>query len=115
VIVLDSSAVLASFFGEPGFERVDDALPEAMISVVNAIEVLTRLARDDHDIDRMAARLRATGVSFEPLELGAGADRLSARSIGTSPRVVLGRPVLPRAGDGPRAAGPHGRSGLGTA
>jgi ribonuclease VapC len=68
VIVLDSSAVLASFFGEPGFERVDDALPEAMISVVNAIEVLTRLARDDHDIDRMAARLRATGVSFEPLD-----------------------------------------------
>ncbi len=53
VIVLDSLALLATFFEEPGYEQVDAVLPEAMMSVVNAIEALGRLARAGQDVDLM--------------------------------------------------------------
>lgn len=44
-VVLDSSAVLALLFGEPGGEKVQELLPRAAISAVNVCEVLSRLAR----------------------------------------------------------------------
>jgi ribonuclease VapC len=68
VIVLDSSALLATFFEEPGYQQVDAVLSEAMMSVVNVAETLTRLVRDGRDADAMAARLATAGTSFEPLD-----------------------------------------------
>jgi ribonuclease VapC len=68
VIVLDSSALLATFFEEPGYQQVDAALPESMMSVVNVAETLTRLVRDGRDAEAMAARLATVGISFEPFD-----------------------------------------------
>jgi ribonuclease VapC len=85
VIVLDSSALLATFFEEPGYEQVDAVLPEAMMSVVNLAETLTRLVRD---ADAMAARLATAGISFEPLDwpqvITAAKLELSTRHLGLS-------------------------------
>lgn len=41
--VLDSSAILAELFREPGFERVAAARPGAAISAVNYSEVIAKL------------------------------------------------------------------------
>lgn len=41
--VLDSSAVLAELFGEPGSERVASARSSAVISAVNYSEVISKL------------------------------------------------------------------------
>jgi ribonuclease VapC len=68
LIVLDSSALLATFFEEPGYQQVDAVLPEAMMSVVNVAETLTRLVRDGRDAEAMAARLATVGISFEPFD-----------------------------------------------
>lgn len=43
--VLDSSAVLALIFAEEGHETVEALLPAAVISAVNASEVLAKLLR----------------------------------------------------------------------
>ncbi len=43
--VLDSSAVLAVIFAEPGHEAVEPMLPSAAISTVNASEAITKLIR----------------------------------------------------------------------
>ena len=42
-VVLDSSAVLAMLWGEPGADRVQSALGDSCISTVNVVEVATRL------------------------------------------------------------------------
>jgi ribonuclease VapC len=47
-VVLDSSAVLAAFHGEPGAEATRLAAPGALMSVVNHAEVLCHLA--DHGV-----------------------------------------------------------------
>ncbi len=41
--VLDSSAVLALIFNEPGAETVKAALPDALLSTVNLAEIITKL------------------------------------------------------------------------
>ena len=60
--VLDSSALLALLFDEPGAERVAAVLPGAVISAVNLAEVATKL--QDRGLDEAAARaaVGATGV-----------------------------------------------------
>ena len=42
-VVLDSSAVLAMFKAEPGWDRVVAVLPRAVLSTVNAAEVYSKL------------------------------------------------------------------------
>jgi ribonuclease VapC len=42
--VLDASAVLALINREPGADRVEETLPQAVISTVNLAEIVTRLA-----------------------------------------------------------------------
>jgi ribonuclease VapC len=60
--VLDTSAVLALLFGEPGAETVADAIAEgAAISTVTYAEVATVLIRNDLDLTalrRVAAQVR---------------------------------------------------------
>ena len=48
--VLDASALLCLLFDEPGADRVERALPEALISAANLAEVIAKLA--DRGLDR---------------------------------------------------------------
>lgn len=50
MIVLDSSALLAWIYREPGHERVFAAIPEAAMTTVNLAEVLSRFVRDGRDL-----------------------------------------------------------------
>ena len=49
--VLDSSAVLALIFLEPGKERVEEILDDSIISRINYIEVLTKLLERGSSVD----------------------------------------------------------------
>ncbi len=49
MIALDSSALLAFLYREPGHEVVDSRLENSVLSTVNLAEVLTRFARDGED------------------------------------------------------------------
>ena len=49
--VMDSSAVIAWFQREPGWEAVQPLLPFAIISAVNWAEVVQRLQMSDPSID----------------------------------------------------------------
>lgn len=72
-IVLDASALLAHIDGEPGAEVVREAIVNgAVISVVNWIEVLTKLAERGKDPELASAEVTATGevetvVKVEPV------------------------------------------------
>lgn len=56
--VLDASALLAYLLGEPGSERVRDAMAvQAIASAVNLAEVLSKLADGGHDPERVMDRL----------------------------------------------------------
>lgn len=70
-VVLDSSAVLALIFGEPGGEIVEAALKDAAILTVNVSEAIAKLT--DRGFERDVAQEAITGlplliVSFD-LEL----------------------------------------------
>jgi PIN domain nuclease of toxin-antitoxin system len=53
VIVLDSSALLAMLFFEPGCARGAELVPHSCMSTVNLAEVLGRLARDGRALDEV--------------------------------------------------------------
>jgi ribonuclease VapC len=78
--VLDSSALLALLFGEPGADRVAAILPDAVVSAVNLAEVATKL--QDRGLDEAAAiaAVAATGVRVVPFsaDLAWTAARLRA-------------------------------------
>ena len=70
VIVLDSSALVAAFFGEPGAERVIPLLQRAAIGTANLAEVLERLHRSGADpetsyLDVIDAGIEIVEVSHE--------------------------------------------------
>lgn len=54
--VLDSSAVLADLFGEPGAESVRPAVEGAFLSAVNYAEVISKLV--DNGVEPLEARER---------------------------------------------------------
>jgi PIN domain nuclease of toxin-antitoxin system len=62
MIVLDTSALLAVLFGEPGGARVQVVQAEAVISAVNAAEMRTKLFDAGLDDVRAAALSRTFGV-----------------------------------------------------
>lgn len=68
-VVLDASAVLAYFHGEPGQQRVADALDDAVINTVNWAEVLQKLTAAGGDAERLGDGLIALGVGVEPVGL----------------------------------------------
>jgi ribonuclease VapC len=63
VIVLDSSALLAMLFFEPGYERVAELVPQSCMSTVNLAEVLRRLARDGRDLDPALDQIQQMGIA----------------------------------------------------
>jgi PIN domain nuclease of toxin-antitoxin system len=88
VIVLDSSALLALLFFEPGCERVADVVPQSCMSTVNLAEVLSRLARDGRALDAALDRLQQMGIAWvdfdRELAIGTAALLLPTAPFGLS-------------------------------
>lgn len=87
-VVLDASALLALFNGEPGSDRVIDALPASVISAVNLAEVATKLQERGMPDDRIRANIDALELTVIPLGMGLAIDtgllRAATRSAGLS-------------------------------
>jgi PIN domain nuclease of toxin-antitoxin system len=66
-VVLDASAVLADFQGEPGAEAVRAAMTSAAISAVNFAEVITKLI--DHGMPGMQAQALAETAAYHVVEV----------------------------------------------
>ena len=88
MIVLDSSALLALLFFEPGCERVAELVPRSCMSTVNLAEVLGRLARDGRAVDAALGqieRMRIVWVDFDrELAIGAAALLVPTAPLGLS-------------------------------
>ncbi len=70
--VLDASALLAFLQGEPGAERVAEALARpAAISAVNYAEALGKLAENDETPEELARRFEAEGLVGDVIEVEA--------------------------------------------
>ncbi|MCL4189692.1 MAG: type II toxin-antitoxin system VapC family toxin [Rhodobacteraceae bacterium] len=87
-VVLDTSAVLAALWGEPGSTRVDEVIGRACISTVNLAEAVAKLIdRGASDADADAV-LAALGVAVIPFDRGqavaAGLLRRATRGRGLS-------------------------------
>jgi PIN domain nuclease of toxin-antitoxin system len=99
VIVLDSSALLAMLFFEPGCERVAELVPQSCMSTVNLAEVLGRLARDGRDLDEALDQIEQMGIAWidfdRELSIGAAALLLPTipwgLSLGDRARLALAR------------------------
>ena len=74
--VLDASAVLALVQGEPGSERVELVVEEAVVSAGNLAEVVGKLIDKGYDGQEVLADLREVGVEV------AGLDRAQAEAAG---------------------------------
>lgn len=57
MIVLDSSALLAWIYREPGHERVFAAIPHAAMTTVNLTEVLSRFVRDGRELTEVGREI----------------------------------------------------------
>jgi ribonuclease VapC len=66
--VLDASALLAFLLDEPGQERVDAVLSEAVMSGVNWSEVVQQLAKRDADVSGCRGDLESLGFSIIPFD-----------------------------------------------
>lgn len=86
--VLDASAALAVINLEPGCETVVTALPTAIISTVNAAEVITKLVEQGGSFDQAARQLGQlmveTVVFDDQLALDTAALRPLTRDRGLS-------------------------------
>jgi len=86
--VLDSSAVLASLFGEAGASSVDEIISGSILSAVNAAEVISKLVERGMPVDLARTALVDTGVEVVPFDLDqaalAGALRLLTIKQGLS-------------------------------
>jgi PIN domain nuclease of toxin-antitoxin system len=67
-VVLDASAVLALLNQEPGYKQVEDYLPEAIMSSVNASEVMAVLTHQgipNEDAETIATQIIKEIVPFD--------------------------------------------------
>ena len=62
--VLDTSALLALLFQEPGGEHVAARLSGACMSTVNLAEAFTRMVRDGHSTAEALARVEPLGIEW---------------------------------------------------
>jgi ribonuclease VapC len=74
--VLDASALLCLLFDEPGADRVERALPEALISAANLAEVIAKLVDRGLDGNEALADLRELDMEVVAL------DRAQAEAAG---------------------------------
>lgn len=86
--VLDSSAMLAYLFEEPGWQTVEAAMDEAIVCSVNLAEVVATLIERGHDGNEAASLVQgfvALTLPFSAIDaLKAGALRASTRPLGLS-------------------------------
>lgn len=88
--VLDSSAVLALFWQEPGWERVTEILEcgDHLISAVNLVELVTKFVDAGMPRDEITHLVGALRLNVQPLDaqsaIKAGALRAATRSLGLS-------------------------------
>lgn len=71
IVVLDSSAILALLYDEPGSDLVLQALPGALLSTVNLAEAHTKLVKDGAPSQRAWSRLTSlncTVCGFEDVQ-----------------------------------------------
>ena len=85
--VVDTSAVLAFMFGEPGADKALDAFDGGAISVVNVAEVLIRLARDGVDPVASLSRVERCGLVVKAPTL---ADAVEAARLAPNSGLSLG-------------------------
>ena len=87
-VVIDASALLAYVNGEPGADKVEAVLGEAMISAVNLAEAATKLALKRATPDRILAEFteaELTVIDFDrPLAEATGALAVLTRAQGLS-------------------------------
>ena len=74
--VLDTSALLCLLFDEPGADRVERALPDAVISAANLAEVIAKLVDRGLDGNEALADLRELDLNVVAL------DRAQAEAAG---------------------------------
>lgn len=88
MIVVDTSAILANLFREPGGEAVLDHLSDAAISSVNLAEIVTKLCENGWSVADAVAAVEIYGVKtvdFDAeLAIEAGALRMATRRQGLS-------------------------------
>jgi ribonuclease VapC len=86
--VLDASALICLLQREPGWERVEAALPLSCIGAVNLAEVIGRFVERGmpaHDIDAMLGHVQLRAIEFDAEQArAAGLLRLTTRSAGLS-------------------------------
>lgn len=87
-IVLDASALLTVLHGEPGADRVIDAIPTSSISAVNLSEVVAKLQERGMPDDRIRANIEALELTIAPFDgdqaVRAGLLRTATRDAGLS-------------------------------
>ena len=64
--ILDASALLAFLQNEPGCDRVESVLPEAVISSVNWAEVVQKSIAENVDVKGLREDLEALGLRILP-------------------------------------------------
>jgi ribonuclease VapC len=86
--VLDSSALLALLWNEPGADRVATALPGALLSSVNLAEVLTKLCERGLSVSEGRELVESLGVVVVDFDMEQAEEtaalRESTRSLGLS-------------------------------
>ncbi len=87
-VVLDTSAILAALWGEPGGDKVDAVLPSAAVSAVNLAELIGKLADRGGNAEQIAAVLASLGLTVHAFDEAAawraGGLRTKTRSLGLS-------------------------------
>jgi PIN domain nuclease of toxin-antitoxin system len=89
-MVLDASAVLALVNAEPGWERVAEALPDAVISAVNLSEVVGKLVDHGLPADKVRALLSGLGLAVVAFDEEAATGAGALRAIKGGRRLSLG-------------------------
>ena len=79
--VLDASALLCLLFDEPGADRVERVLPEALISAANLAEVLSMLVDRGLDGDEALADLRELDLEVVALDRAQAEAAALLRSV----------------------------------
>jgi ribonuclease VapC len=74
-VVLDSSAILALIWDEPGSDIVSDSLDGAVMSTVNYAEVLTKIV--DRSIDEKHAKILLASLAVEVISF----DKAQSESV----------------------------------
>ncbi len=87
-VTLDSSAILALLFGEPGGDRVAPVVGDAVISAVNLSEIVAKLIESgyrDDEAERAVDGFLPSVMPFDaPLAIDTGVLRRGTRRQGLS-------------------------------